>query len=75
MTLHPRSFILNFAFGPTWCSSSVQLAVFAESSASIGLGIHVLSPGSNVLFTRAIMESGVPTATWTYVMPDELNRR
>lgn len=49
--------------------------MFGESSASISLGVHVLSPGSNVLFQRGIMQSGVPTAGWTFLMPEDMHKR
>uniref|UniRef100_H3CMY0 Carboxylic ester hydrolase n=1 Tax=Tetraodon nigroviridis TaxID=99883 RepID=H3CMY0_TETNG len=42
-----------------------QITLFGESAGSVCVGLHVLSPGSNVLFKRAVMESGAPTATWS----------
>ncbi|CAF95208.1 unnamed protein product, partial [Tetraodon nigroviridis] len=39
-----------------------QITLFGESAGSISVGLHVLSPGSNVLFKRAVMQSFVPTA-------------
>uniref|UniRef100_H3C766 Carboxylic ester hydrolase n=1 Tax=Tetraodon nigroviridis TaxID=99883 RepID=H3C766_TETNG len=40
-----------------------QITLFGESAGSISVGLHVLSPGSNGLFKRAVMQSLVPTAT------------
>ncbi|CAG07201.1 unnamed protein product, partial [Tetraodon nigroviridis] len=39
-----------------------QITLFGESAGSISVGLHVLSPGSNGLFKRAVMQSFVPTA-------------
>lgn len=71
---HKLEFDFPLHVSTTRCSS-FQLTVFGESSASIGLGVHVISPGSNVLFKRAIMQSGVPTAQWAFLMPEEMHKR
>lgn len=48
-----------------------QITLFGESAGSVCVGFHVLSPGSNVLFKRAVMQSGAPTAHWTTVSLSE----
>lgn len=49
----------------------LQITLFGESAGSVCVGFHVLSPGSNVLFKRAVMQSGAPTAHWTTVSLSE----
>ncbi|XP_075905947.1 cholinesterase-like isoform X2 [Nelusetta ayraudi] len=44
-----------------------KVTLFGESAGSASVGLHVLSPGSNILFQRAVMQSGVPTAFWATV--------
>lgn len=40
------------------------VTLFGESAGSGCVGLHLLSPGSQDLFQRAIMESGSPNAPW-----------
>ncbi|TWW77682.1 Acetylcholinesterase [Takifugu flavidus] len=48
-----------------------QITLFGESAGSACVGFHVLSPGSNVLFQRAVMQSGVPTSPWATLSLEE----
>ena len=41
-----------------------QITLFGESAGGISVGAHMASPLSQDLFSRAIMQSGVPTETW-----------
>ncbi|XP_071352795.1 acetylcholinesterase-like [Trachinotus anak] len=41
-----------------------KVTLFGESAGSGSVGFHLLSPGSNGLFHRAVMESGSPNAPW-----------
>uniref|UniRef100_A0A3Q3X9W9 Carboxylic ester hydrolase n=1 Tax=Mola mola TaxID=94237 RepID=A0A3Q3X9W9_MOLML len=48
-----------------------KVTIFGESAGSACVGYHVISPGSNGLFQRAIMQSGVPTASWASLSLEE----
>ncbi|XP_029373546.1 cholinesterase-like [Echeneis naucrates] len=41
-----------------------KVTLFGESAGSASVGLHLLSPGSNDLFHRAVMQSGSPNALW-----------
>ncbi|XP_076845384.1 cholinesterase-like [Brachyhypopomus gauderio] len=45
--------------------SSVTL--FGESAGAGSVGLHLLSPGSHGLFSRAVLQSGTPNAAWAAV--------
>ncbi|XP_061683105.1 acetylcholinesterase-like [Syngnathoides biaculeatus] len=44
-----------------------QVTIFGESAGSASVGFHLLSPGSQDLFQRAVMQSGAPNAPWASV--------
>lgn len=50
--------IINFGGDPE-C-----VTLFGESAGAASIGFHLMSPLSKSLFSRAILESGVPTASW-----------
>ncbi|KAG9330469.1 hypothetical protein JZ751_024374 [Albula glossodonta] len=52
-----------------------QVTIFGESAGGASVGLHLLSPDSRPLFTRAIMQSGVPNCPWATVGPSEARRR
>lgn len=52
-----------------------QVTIFGESAGGAAVGMHLLSPDSRPLFTRAIMQSGVPNTPWATVNFDEAHRR
>lgn len=52
-----------------------QVTIFGESAGGASVGMHLLSPDSRSLFTRAIMQSGVPNTPWATVNFDEARRR
>lgn len=52
-----------------------QVTIFGESAGGASVGMHLLSPGSRSLFSRAIMQSGVPNSPWATVSPAEARRR
>ncbi|XP_072248804.1 cholinesterase-like [Leuresthes tenuis] len=41
-----------------------KVTIFGESAGAGSVGFHLLSPGSNNLFHRAVMQSGSPNAPW-----------
>ncbi|KAH9371338.1 hypothetical protein HPB48_006530 [Haemaphysalis longicornis] len=41
-----------------------RITIFGESAGALSVGFHLLSPFSRNLFTRAIFQSGSPTASW-----------
>ncbi|XP_018536669.1 acetylcholinesterase [Lates calcarifer] len=48
-----------------------KVTIFGESAGSGSVGFHVLSPGSQNYFQRAIMESGAPNAPWSTISNKE----
>ncbi|KAM6933104.1 acetylcholinesterase-like isoform 1-T1 [Xenentodon cancila] len=41
-----------------------KVTIFGESAGSASVGFHLLSPGSQAFFQRAVMQSGSPNAPW-----------
>ncbi|XP_064409063.1 acetylcholinesterase-like isoform X1 [Latimeria chalumnae] len=66
-----------------WVQDNIQsfggnpktVTIFGESAGAASVGMHLLSPGSRHLFTRAIMQSGAPNCPWATVTPTEAYRR
>ncbi|KAK9524452.1 hypothetical protein VZT92_016847 [Zoarces viviparus] len=52
-----------------------QVTIFGESAGGASVGFHLLSPDSRPIFTRAILQSGVPNCPWASVSPAEGRRR
>ncbi|XP_030636561.1 acetylcholinesterase isoform X2 [Chanos chanos] len=52
-----------------------QVTIFGESAGAASVGMHLLSPESRPLFTRAIMQSGAPNCPWATVSFEEARRR
>ncbi|KAM8853173.1 acetylcholinesterase-like [Synchiropus picturatus] len=52
-----------------------KVTLFGESAGSASVGLHLLSPGSQNLFQRAIMESASPNAPWATLTKDASHRR
>ncbi|XP_077597867.1 acetylcholinesterase [Stigmatopora nigra] len=52
-----------------------QVTIFGESAGGASVGFHLLSPDSRSVFTRAILQSGVPNTPWATVSPAEARRR
>lgn len=48
-----------------------KVTLFGESAGSASVGFHLLSPGSQALFQRAVMQSGSPNAPWATVSQTE----
>lgn len=44
-----------------------KVTLFGESAGSASVGYHLLSPGSQKLFHKAVMQSGAPNAPWAIV--------
>ncbi|XP_077326629.1 acetylcholinesterase isoform X1 [Lithobates pipiens] len=51
------------------------VTIFGESAGGASVGMHVLSPGSHNLFSKAILQSGSPNTPWATVTPQEGRRR
>ncbi|XP_065435007.1 acetylcholinesterase-like [Chrysemys picta bellii] len=51
----------------------VMLSGHGSGAASVGF--HLLSPGSRPLFTRAVLQSGSPTAPWAWISLEEAKER
>lgn len=52
-----------------------KVTLFGESAGSGSVGLHLLSPGSQALFHRAVMQSGSPNAPWATVSQEVAWRR
>ncbi|KAM6987714.1 acetylcholinesterase-like [Tautogolabrus adspersus] len=52
-----------------------KVTLFGESAGSAAVGFHLLSPGSQGLFQRAVMQSGSPNAPWATISQDEAWQR
>jgi len=55
--------------------SCVQVTLFGESAGSASVGFQLISPGSQSFFTRAVMQSGVPSAPWAVLSQEDTWRR
>ncbi|XP_060095202.1 cholinesterase-like isoform X4 [Heteronotia binoei] len=53
----------------------IQITIFGESSGGTAVNYHLLSPGSQSLFDRAVLQSGTAIAPWTWESPEEAKRR
>ncbi|XP_069502623.1 acetylcholinesterase [Ambystoma mexicanum] len=66
-----------------WVQANIQffggnpkaITIFGESAGGASVGMHLLSPTSRSLFTRAIMQSGTPNTPWGTLTPTESRRR
>uniref|UniRef100_A0A8C5MT31 Carboxylic ester hydrolase n=1 Tax=Leptobrachium leishanense TaxID=445787 RepID=A0A8C5MT31_9ANUR len=51
------------------------VTIFGESAGGASVGMHVLSPDSHHLFSKAILQSGSPNTPWATVTVQESRRR
>lgn len=49
-----------------------KVTIFGESAGSASVGFHLLSPGSQSFFQRAVMQSGSPNAPWATISQSEI---
>ncbi|XP_054884015.1 acetylcholinesterase-like isoform X5 [Poeciliopsis prolifica] len=52
-----------------------RITLFGESAGAASVGFHLVSPGSQSLFQRAVMQSGVPNAAWALANKTEIYHR
>ncbi|KAM4889466.1 cholinesterase isoform 2-T2 [Thomomys bottae] len=52
-----------------------SVTLFGESAGAASVGLHLLSPGSQPLFSRAILQSGSANAAWAVMAPSEARNR
>nr|XP_056722731.1 acetylcholinesterase-like [Euleptes europaea] len=52
-----------------------QMTIFGQSAGGAAVNYHLLSPGSQPLFDRAVLQSGTTIAPWAWVSPEEAKRR
>ncbi|XP_060902246.1 acetylcholinesterase-like [Labrus mixtus] len=52
-----------------------KVTLFGESAGSASVGFQLLSPGSQGLFQRGVMQSGSPNAPWATISQDEAWQR
>ncbi|KAG8429169.1 hypothetical protein GDO86_018149 [Hymenochirus boettgeri] len=51
------------------------VSIFGESAGAASVGMHVISPGSHHLFSKAMLQSGSPNTPWATVTAQEARRR
>ncbi|XP_043974961.1 acetylcholinesterase-like isoform X2 [Gambusia affinis] len=49
-----------------------KITIFGESAGAASVGFHLVSPGSQGLFQRAVMQSGSPNAAWAIASKTEI---
>ncbi|XP_054884013.1 acetylcholinesterase-like isoform X3 [Poeciliopsis prolifica] len=52
-----------------------KITIFGESAGAASVGFHLVSPGSQGLFQRAVMQSGSPNAAWAIANKTEIYDR
>ncbi|CAI5767886.1 cholinesterase-like [Podarcis lilfordi] len=52
-----------------------RITIFGVSAGGASVAFHLLSPGSQPLFHRAVLESGASVAAWAWLNPEEARRR
>ncbi|XP_071497886.1 cholinesterase-like [Diadema antillarum] len=52
-----------------------MMTLFGESSGSVSVNLHMLSPMSRGLFSRAVLQSGASVAPWAVITKEEALRR
>ncbi|KAM5291822.1 LOW QUALITY PROTEIN: cholinesterase [Ctenodactylus gundi] len=52
-----------------------SVTLFGESAGAASVGLHLLSPGSHSLFTRAILQSGSSNAPWAVISANDARNR
>jgi len=52
-----------------------RVTIFGESAGAASVGFHLLSPDSNDLFRRAILQSAAAVAPWAFVEIEEAKER
>ena len=45
----------------------IQVTVFGSSAGAISIGYHIITPNSNTLFKRAILQSGGPLSPGNFL--------
>ncbi|KAL8212969.1 UNVERIFIED_CONTAM: hypothetical protein K2H54_059873 [Gekko kuhli] len=51
-----------------------RITIFGHSAGGASVNYHLLSPGSQPLFDRAVLQSGTAIAPWAWVSPEEAKR-
>ncbi|XP_053148715.1 cholinesterase-like isoform X2 [Hemicordylus capensis] len=51
-----------------------QLTLLGHSAGAASVGFHLLSPASQPLFARAVLQSGAPNAPWAWRHPEDAKR-
>ncbi|KAL8212966.1 UNVERIFIED_CONTAM: hypothetical protein K2H54_059859 [Gekko kuhli] len=52
-----------------------QVTISGQSAGGALVGFHLLSPGSQSLFARAVMQSGTMNAVWAWTSPEEAKQK
>ncbi|XP_060127209.1 cholinesterase-like isoform X1 [Zootoca vivipara] len=53
---------------------AARITLLGESAGGAAVGFHLLSPASQPLFARAVLQSGVPNAPWGWKNPENALR-
>uniref|UniRef100_A0A8C8RL43 Carboxylesterase type B domain-containing protein n=1 Tax=Pelusios castaneus TaxID=367368 RepID=A0A8C8RL43_9SAUR len=52
-----------------------RLMIFGQCAGAASVSLHLLSPGSRPLFSRAALQSGAPTIPWVWASPEKAKER
>ncbi|XP_077180763.1 cholinesterase-like isoform X2 [Paroedura picta] len=59
----------------TFGGDPTQVTISGHSAGGPLVGFHLLSPGSQPLFARAVMQSGTVNALWAWMSPEEAKQK
>ncbi|XP_062979554.1 cholinesterase-like [Elgaria multicarinata webbii] len=52
-----------------------RVTIFGQNAGAASVGLHLLSPSSQSLFARVVLQSGTPNMVWAWRSPEEAKQR
>ncbi|XP_008103824.1 cholinesterase isoform X2 [Anolis carolinensis] len=52
-----------------------KITIFGHNGGAVSVGLHLLSPRSQPLFSQAILQSAVPNVLWGWKRPEEVKQK
>nr|XP_060615346.1 cholinesterase-like [Anolis sagrei ordinatus] len=52
-----------------------KITIFGHNGGAVSVGLHLLSPRSQPLFSQAILQSAVPNVLWGWKSPEEVKQK